>query len=821
MLGFGSKSTRTQSRNRLGEFLVEKGRLRPDQIKQALAQQNRKGGLLGEILVDSGILEQNVLLAFLMRLHRPNTISLSDYNIDSQALAQIPQDVCERFGILPVDKLGRILTLAMVDPLDTEALKQAQSYCPDVRLKPVLCEWQDFQDVFQRVYEVVLKKPKDLDKRYDYLNIDELTRTAAGEEIDTKSTAKTKKSTSTPEDGAARSDAADDDAALRKTDIPVAASEEQPETAPPRAIYGMPLSSDAFSSGIRELAEAVQQSIDHAVNLVTAARAEQHGEGNAASEQLAAVMEQTLQSSVHAFTEALEQEHQSLAEPLKRLLEMMGEQTGQLGAALKAVESASEQTAGSAELIASLRLTLSESAQESAAALRDTLRQLLDEKERSADKEEVDPQQLAELLRENIGTVLGQGLENLSQMMQEQSGMYRQQLDALPPPIDIEAMAQRLHEAINNSLDSRTQSLVESLQSSITNINHGQQQELGKLADAILRSLEQERAAQQEKQEQLTHLVEAALESVHQSARLIESYVAESKNRDEKKGTSQRNYASVSAFNPSLNPQSEEFKEADARLRTVFDSDNPLRMLTFQNFFFGRPNTFSVKLAQAVATAPGGGYNPFFLYGGIGVGKTHLVSAIANEILARAAKNKNQTISRVGYLSASRFVEKFNRALRDDSVSVFRDHYCQWDVLILDDIQFLDGHSDAQEEFYHIFNGLILAGRQAIVVGDQPPHKLAMLEQRLVSRLTGGIVAELKTPNLETRLAILNQVLQYAKMKLPEDIVSFVALHAGNDMRRMIGALRKVMAYAHLQNKAVTIEEAQEILNHFDMRETI
>jgi len=216
-----------------------------------------------------------------------------------------------------------------------------------------------------------------------------------------------------------------------------------------------------------------------------------------------------------------------------------------------------------------------------------------------------------------------------------------------------------------------------------------------------------------------------------------------------------------------------------------------------------------------VAENPGKDYNPFFLYGNVGVGKTHLINAIGNFIQSRDED------SRVGYVSAMFFASRLSDAVQDGAVKAFRDNYCHWDVLILDDMQFLAGRVDAQEEFFHIFNALHLAGRQIIIAGDQAPDRLGLLEERLVSRFSGGIVAHLRPPNYETRLAILRHHVRLRGANVPEEVITYLANQVTNDVRKLTGSLRKVLAFADLVGQDITMEMTTEILGHLGVAEAV
>jgi chromosomal replication initiator protein len=259
------------------------------------------------------------------------------------------------------------------------------------------------------------------------------------------------------------------------------------------------------------------------------------------------------------------------------------------------------------------------------------------------------------------------------------------------------------------------------------------------------------------------------------------------------------------------NPESH--VQGDERVLAALSSERLLDWFTFDTFFAGKLNAFTYRLCEAVATQPGGEYNPFFLYGDVGLGKTHLINAVGNAILARDPDQ------RIGYVSSSRFATRLVEAIRDQATDAFRANYCHWEVLILDDIQFLGGRVEAQEEFFHIFNVLQQEGRQVIIAGDKPPDRLGLLEQRLISRFAGGLVAPLRPPEWETRLAILQHHVAESGVPVDEEILSLIAMRVPNDVRKMIGALRKVTAFAALTEEPLTCELANEILSHLGIEE--
>jgi chromosomal replication initiator protein DnaA len=243
-----------------------------------------------------------------------------------------------------------------------------------------------------------------------------------------------------------------------------------------------------------------------------------------------------------------------------------------------------------------------------------------------------------------------------------------------------------------------------------------------------------------------------------------------------------------------------EFKDTDDEL--------PVPEYTFENFLVGQVNTFTYAIARAVADAPGTEYNPLFVYGEVGLGKTHLVCAIGNEILA------TQPEKRVIYTSAGTFSTQLVEAIQRHDVVSFRERYTERDVVMIDDAQFLAGREKTQEEFFDIFNSLHEEHKQIIIASDKPPSALVALEKRLVSRFAGGIVAGLAAPEWETRMAILKHQADKAGCEVPEDVMGLVATRVTDDVRKLLGAMRKVMAFCELVQQDISTELAQEVLDH-------
>jgi chromosomal replication initiator protein len=227
---------------------------------------------------------------------------------------------------------------------------------------------------------------------------------------------------------------------------------------------------------------------------------------------------------------------------------------------------------------------------------------------------------------------------------------------------------------------------------------------------------------------------------------------------------------------------------------------------TFESFVVGNNNNFAYAAAKAVAEAPGKSYNPLFLYGGVGLGKTHLLHAIGQNVAA------NKKGARVGYVSSEKFTNEYIDAIQNNSLVKFRKKYRQTDVLLIDDIQFLAGKERIQEEFFHTFNALHEAHKQIVLTCDRPASEIQGLEHRLVSRFEWGLVTDLQPPDVEMRQAILNKKAASMGVALPEEIMSFLAHRIRTNIRRLEGALIRVASYASLTGKKLNIEVVEGLL---------
>lgn len=227
---------------------------------------------------------------------------------------------------------------------------------------------------------------------------------------------------------------------------------------------------------------------------------------------------------------------------------------------------------------------------------------------------------------------------------------------------------------------------------------------------------------------------------------------------------------------------------------------------TFDTFVIGNGNRLAHAAAVAVAEAPAQAYNPLFLYGGVGLGKTHLMHAIGHYILSQYPHMK------VLYVSSEKFTNDLINAIKDDTNEEFRSKYRNMDVLLIDDIQFIGGKERTQEEFFHTFNALYEANKQIIISSDRPPKEITTLEDRLRSRFEWGLTADIQSPDFETRIAILKKKAQLENISIPDDVLAFIADKVVSNIRELEGALNRVIAYSSLTDTEISVDLCAEAL---------
>ena len=226
----------------------------------------------------------------------------------------------------------------------------------------------------------------------------------------------------------------------------------------------------------------------------------------------------------------------------------------------------------------------------------------------------------------------------------------------------------------------------------------------------------------------------------------------------------------------------------------------------FSTFVVGKSNRLSNAASLAVAETPGEAYNPLFIWGGVGLGKTHLMHAIGHYALDR---NPN---AKVAYISSEKFINEFIQSIQKNRTQEFKSKYRNMDILLIDDIQFLGNKESSQEEFFHTFNSLHTTKKQIAICSDRPPKDIQNIEDRLVSRFEWGLVTDIQSPDLETRIAILQKKAQLKKYQIPEDVILFLAQNIPSNIRELEGALNRVVACAELNSEAITPDNAADWL---------
>ena len=226
----------------------------------------------------------------------------------------------------------------------------------------------------------------------------------------------------------------------------------------------------------------------------------------------------------------------------------------------------------------------------------------------------------------------------------------------------------------------------------------------------------------------------------------------------------------------------------------------------FNSFVVGKSNRLAHAASLAVAETPGEAYNPLFIWGGVGLGKTHLMHAIGHYVLDR---NSN---SRVTYVSSEKFINEFIQSIKNNKTQEFKSKYRSVDILLIDDIQFLGNKGSSQEEFFHTFNQLHTSKKQIIICSDRPPKEIQSIEDRLVSRFEWGLVTDIQSPDLETRIAILQKKAQLRRYNIPDDVINFLAINIPSNIRELEGALNRVVACAELAAEPINEENTREWL---------
>ena len=296
-------------------------------------------------------------------------------------------------------------------------------------------------------------------------------------------------------------------------------------------------------------------------------------------------------------------------------------------------------------------------------------------------------------------------------------------------------------------------------------------------------------------------LIQEALDNLNMDYRDVEFVTPE----DDPAATPVRHDGGLSA--PSAAPA-----PVAAGSQARFDWDGAAQLnarYTFDAFVIGSGNQFAHAACQAVAQRPSKAYNPLFLYGGVGMGKTHLMQAIGHEV------KRVMPQAAICYVSSEKFTNEMINSLRYDKMTTFRDKFRNVDVLLIDDIQFLAQKERTQEEFFHTFNALHESMKQIVIASDRPPKELAEIEDRLRSRFEWGLIADIQPPDLETKVAILQKKAEQERITLPTDVALFIASNIRSNVRELEGALIRLVAHSSLTNTDITLPYSQQVLKNF------
>jgi len=765
----------TGSHRFLGELLVEAQLITSSQLAEALAEREKTGAFLAKIVVLSKFISQEDLnTCFVKRCKIPH-ISLLDYDVGSDVLNLVPQDVCLKHGLIPIDKLGRILTVAMVDPLDVDALDVVRESCPELRIKPILCNWAHFEQVTSKYFG------------------GGVPGTGSG-------------------GGGGAAGQAMSAASLGLSALPPKPV-AKPAPAPahvggavPAGPAGAPLDTAALVAAIQAGFQGVAKEFGAHLGAPPGPPAAVEAPAFP-MDSFAQVIQQAMRDAV---AEALQGARQTATPPPLPAAPAPAADWSGLEASFRSAISELKDVVRAPAPGASASAPVAPAAAPPAvsANLEATLQKISEalSREPATPSNEV----LAEVIRESVGGAMQEALASV--VVQMRANVKSEE----PEAPSMERLAETMRDTLGGVMQEVMAAvLVQNRAQSNSDGSAGLEQVAAAVRESqevMAAALREMLLASQQSQElqsaRLAAIAEAAVESSQQTGQLIEATLVQKERAGSLQGR-RAPHASVSPFGgPGGGGDDGVHAEDDARVRDALESEVPLETLTFETFFPGEANGFTAKICQAVAAKPGGEYNPLFLYGHVGLGKTHLISAVGNHI------KQTNPAHRVGYVSASHFSRRLKEALAEEAQEAFRDNYCHWDVLILDDIQFMGGRVEAQEEFFHIFNVLHQRGRQIIIAGDKAPDRLGLLEQRLVSRFASGIVAELKPPEWETRMKILRHQLAAGGVSLPEEICSLVAMRVKDDIRKMVGSLRKIAAFASMSKEPITVEIATEILSH-------
>jgi chromosomal replication initiator protein len=306
-------------------------------------------------------------------------------------------------------------------------------------------------------------------------------------------------------------------------------------------------------------------------------------------------------------------------------------------------------------------------------------------------------------------------------------------------------------------------------------------------------------------------MIKEAISAVNSKNYQIEFHIAEAKPEEQSEPKAEKESKTEKESKGTKEKEKDKEKDKDKKSDFI-PTLNP--KYTFESFVCGASNQFAYAASQAVANKPATNYNPLFIYGGVGLGKTHLVNAIGNQILAKNSKAK------ICYYSSEKFMNEMINSLRYKKMEEFRNKFRKMDLLLIDDIQFMAGKEATQEEFFHTFNALYESHKQIVVTSDKFPKDIPGLEERLRSRFEWGLIADIQPPDIETKIAILKKKSDLHAVNLPDDVALFLAAGATSNIRELEGMLIRLEAFASLTGNEITLSMAREVMKDIIVEKT-
>jgi len=831
-----AESTGPDNRRRLGEMLVGEGIITREELDEALRRKETEGGFVGQILVDLGYIKQNELISFLVKQCKIPHISLADYHISDELLSLVPEEICLEHCLLPIDKLGKILTVAMVDPLDANALEAVRQVCPDLRIKPILCDWSHFAPACERLFQKgkgteVTASSFGLSEHPDLMPDEESDApepgdAAAEESADGREPADAAPETSAETDAEPGNGAASEQAEI---EIAVAPSRRSGSKAAPAT------PAPAASVSAEEIAAQLRETMQEALRDVVSTLDKTGPAGPAAPgpdyDELARLMRESVEQGMARSTESLLKGMQDgLARTSKDNDGESAAATAQIAEALRAnIEETMQRTVG--ELAKSLKdanpkieipagptadelaRAVGESMQDALGAMARQFSEALEQEAKRSDKTQQSLVAMQETLRSSIEDTMQRTVGELAKALQDANAKNK-----IPAGPTADDLAKAVGKSLQDALGAMAGQFSAALECEAKRTEDTQQL-LRTLQDALTGGKSSEDA----RTERIIEIAEAARRAAETAEKAVEAMreAQEAALADEDEEDDAVDDDNVRAFpggssRKVVEPGLDALDALDSpglaartheQVRAARENDHPIPGYTFADFIGGKTNELTVTLCRALAAGQVDDLTPFYLYGGVGLGKSHLFNAIGNTIMA-----ENPDL-RIGYVSAGMFARKFARALADDATIAFRDRYCEMDILLIDDIHLLAQKQSAQEEALYLLDAFYHEERPILLAGNAPPEKLGGLDPCLASRLFSGVVSCVRAPERTARVEILSRLARQAQADVPEDIVRLIATQIQEDMRKMTGALRKVIAYARVSGHAIDKNLAGEVLS--------